>query len=346
MAWYNGGLYEGLGVDRVATILAELCYAVNERQAAVACPLTSWINNGGPVGAYPTAADFDGMRVHRLYEVFDQLHLTLEDLATNTSYLDGFFVNPYDGEPWVLSDFITAMGYGTDWIPVDPSGQVPHTNTAIYNQFRLGIELLKYFSHDIVTDLTQQLGKYQDWTEGNASSRPTQEDSWDTAVAALAPNTPFLGLSPVFNCLNRRQGKISSYNTSLRTRRTLRYTYAAPAGVVVKGFLYFKVDTLGSNTDAQGDMDVSDGTTTQTLTGLLPSALPRTIKFEQPASLFTGSTFDFTLSMVNLPASHPFPSVETYSSEIDVNIPRSGSSWERIGNVLTELQVGTDLTYG
>lgn len=60
MAWYNGGDWEGVSVQALSEILAELCWAINERQAMLPYTETAWTVNSGTT-TYPIASDFNGL---------------------------------------------------------------------------------------------------------------------------------------------------------------------------------------------------------------------------------------------------------------------------------------------
>jgi hypothetical protein len=182
MSWYKDGVWNGLGVWEIKYILAELCYAVNEREKLLGCGIASdtwtpWYEAGGgynylsgwdgPDGTiyFPSASDFNHMlitdalsqNVPLLRAAILKLGLGLDwpdigyrmhDFDQSISYQSGYHA-VYVPEPTKDSlygfddNVIDTDTYGHSWVPA-PGTSVPIEDVDAFIQLRLVLEKLKY----------------------------------------------------------------------------------------------------------------------------------------------------------------------------------------------------------
>lgn len=113
MAWYNGGDWSAVRVDRRGLILQQMCFAINERETTVGRTLTTWPNG---VAANPSSWVFDGYRADRAGVVLTAIRDAIPSLY-DTGEAERFVQS--DGSNWTAALLFTAAGYGASWLAVD-----------------------------------------------------------------------------------------------------------------------------------------------------------------------------------------------------------------------------------
>lgn len=137
MAWYadetcTGDTWEGCRVDRWVHILAQMMFAVNEREDFVGRTLSVW----GDLGAYPLAWQLDGITREQYDDYLELLQGSIAGLYdTGQTWR---FVQE-DGTDWTEAALFTAAGTVNHWLSLGrPSGLAP------YLQLKAVIEKLLY----------------------------------------------------------------------------------------------------------------------------------------------------------------------------------------------------------
>lgn len=72
MAWPYSGLWSGLGLDSLPTIIAALCNGINERRAAVGLSKIAFTTASG-TNTDPLASSFNGMDMSGIYTVMGEI---------------------------------------------------------------------------------------------------------------------------------------------------------------------------------------------------------------------------------------------------------------------------------
>jgi len=181
MAWYNGGTWDGVPVEKLGHILSELCIAVNERQGLLGMDAeTSWtlVSTTRPV-----PADFDGIETNDVPSVVVQLRAAIE--AMIECYSSAIGASYKHMISWAKSDvnrteYATIAGllgdgsYGAAWIASTRVQQA-----TIYLQIMECLDIMKYPCFRFGAETTEGAWDYRDGPHGG-----TWEESWDAAKSA------------------------------------------------------------------------------------------------------------------------------------------------------------------
>jgi len=323
MAWDSGGDWTGQTVNRLSTILAQLCTALNEREEAITGVQSVWphINK-----TKPTPADLSGVPVFRSRDFALSLQSAIGNLAEYDSGRTWNFVNEADATYWTEAALLADIGFGASWITPTRAQEV-----ALWHQIRAALEKLKYFR--VALTLTNTRGSTA--SAYVPVSTGTVEDAWDAAAAAAQA---FQGYG---SCQIRGGRSLISgvpyYGVTIN--ETMEYSAswtAASAGSPYSAILRYGQE---SDSVSQDPMQVNIGGASYLCDSPFDSQ-PYYDNFIVPAGLFTASpqTLAFT---VTVPDDHPFNSTDQWGQS-------SRYTWlVSLGSYLFyRLEVGTDLTYG
>lgn len=127
MGWYNSGNWAGLTVEALSHIVAELCYAVNEREAIAGITLTQWAKASG-TGTYPVASDFAGLTIEALYSRYAAIKTAVASLLTAGFYGPSFIKTTTPKEVATLAFVLGQGNYGSSWLfsasPIARTGSI------------------------------------------------------------------------------------------------------------------------------------------------------------------------------------------------------------------------------
>lgn len=333
MGWYNGGEWNGLRRDRVGHLLAEMCYAINEREALLGRTLTSW----GSVGTYPEAADFDGLRADRVGLTVAEIRSAIPSLY-DTSEAERFVQS--DGSDWDEETLLTAAGYGDTWLPL-VGARVDALS--IYMQTRAVLEDLIYYLGASTQMLTVTLPVKKG--RGSSISYATAQSAYDYCVANIT-NIPS---EPIYMALFY---DFSDNNWGFDLRSEVTWLIKFPAGVTPLGFTlpFYHTLSIPAAASAPASVDVAingvnypmDRTTNgQTNFDVVVGVdVPLGNTYESGGFWYSEVT-----AVIDLPATQPFFSNGAAFS--DDELQKKEMRFVGTNPVpVTELKTATGLTYG
>jgi len=185
MAWYNGGTWDGVPVEKLGHILSDLCIAVNERENLIFGAKTSWTLPGT---ADPAPADFEDIPIWTIENTFPngivtELHTAINALVSATTYR-------YDGADkiwqihWATSDtvrtvrtiaqILAAGSYGGTWLPAARAQSAP-----LFLQILEVLDALKW--PRIAFTISSPTGDYHGSHSTRSDTAATWEGAWDDA---------------------------------------------------------------------------------------------------------------------------------------------------------------------
>jgi hypothetical protein len=330
MAWYEGGNWENLRVDRLGHCLAQMMYAINERQAILGRTLPIWFY---VEGTYPQAWQLDGRRIDQIGPIITNIRQQTEYLFS-TSY-DNYFVKETDGTTWTLSDLLTPLGFGSTWLPLTRP-----TDLNIYLQLKGAIERLKY--------LLQACSVLSRPTLVGEDTASTLQTAYTGAIADLHAYS-----SAEYESLSTTAIRVTGFGGSTtESPRVLLVTQGdlliGPITISGRPFRVFAdvrdIHNLSiSGAVAMDPIEVSLNGQSYALEATSNSAKVTRVEIEGPFDTATGGSGTFGVVPVEYipPSTNPFPALGLNQASVRALI-NSGEDAE----IITELQPGTDLTYG
>ncbi len=138
MAWHNGGSWDGLPVNDIPIILAELCTAINEKQAVVGVTETEWDYADT---TRPSAEDFAGAPMAAVGVIWSRMYQAIYGMSY--SYSGSGPLNP-DAPQWYVSryelDILWPDVFGYYALAV-PDCYYNYGNAKLYIYIRRALEL-------------------------------------------------------------------------------------------------------------------------------------------------------------------------------------------------------------
>lgn len=322
MPWYNDGDWAALWIRQTKHPMAEMCYAMNEREEFCysGSAHTTWTS---PAKQYPVADDFQGHRAPAEWVTIEEIRASIENIIAP----DGgtaVFVNPETGQLWdSLEELLTAAGFGASWIA---KGRVPHTDVLL--QLKAVIELLKY----VLDEVSPTIISSTQYSGSNSSGGPflTQQAAYENALANRAWTGAGFGLSS--GCTAPHATPIP-YTVDVTTQAIWNIGTASPSRTVVGWRLRYEHITAGR--PVPDAMVFSDTVNTFTASG---SAASEYIYSVWPAESLPSLPATLTLTW-DYPEDHPFPAMVQGDSG-------TRQVWLSQLKFITVLDIGTDLTYG
>jgi hypothetical protein len=347
MAWYNGGNWGGLPIARGNKLLAELCTAVNERETAIGISQTDWRLGVGTLYE-PAYTDFGGVRVASkaqaagkpgVKDTLAALQAAIERLLDPGVVLPTKWFYDYDtGEEWTLSALRTAVGYGDAWLDVDRP-----QNIDVWLQIRGCLDRLRYlhstarvdFEYNDISFATD-IGDYG-WYVGKG----TIQNAWDESVDSITsspmvyPSWSPENYRPVISYLPGAPVGDVLVTSSVRAQ----FEFSPLVGAPRRGFFTWKDIQVNSNFSSADPVILTGGGLTLELSAGENAEVVR----EWIVDL-TGQTSPYNVNLTwSPPADHPFGEVTGAGPR---ECTRRVQSLGATGLVLSELVIGTDLTYG
>ena len=136
MAWYNAGIWDGLPVEQGATLLSQILYAINEREAAQGANVTTWTS---PISTdYPSFTDCI-MPTSDAYAILQSAQTAINILMNTVSPGNIHFVTNDYSTSWTISSLLSLGSYGTSWLPITTVERA-----RIWLQIREALDLLIY----------------------------------------------------------------------------------------------------------------------------------------------------------------------------------------------------------
>jgi hypothetical protein len=317
MSWYNGGNWHGFPRDDFSEVLAELMYAVNEREVSSNGAATTWkmTANGPFIDPFPSRSALSGYVMSSLYikNLLTQLQQAVFLLAYNGSSFHYHFVKSVDGEDYTPAQLLQDAGFGNAWI-----APAVFTDSACINQLKACLELLVYYKGNVSVYAESPNGIYYG---------STQQASW----AACVPFTKGWRIG----C--DQTAHINTFATHIFKRGDQRLTWGTgTGGSPIKFFITLNESCFGEPpAPFQYTFDYGVGSTTL-VTNVVTGELVR--RQEIPALLTETSPKTTSLSW-SPPTQHPFP---------DLSPGAFSKLWVDLigGDVVVQLIPGIDLTYG
>ena len=168
MAWYNSGTWDGVEIERGATILSQILYSINERQSIQGKSLTTW---GAPVSTtYPSASNCV-MTLAQAMTLFNNAQTQITNLCDAVNPGNIRFVKTDYSTQYTISSLLGEGTYGTSWLPVSTTQE----RGKLIIQIREALDRLIYIkwtiSNGTTTDGTRN--------ESGALSYTTTQQAWD-----------------------------------------------------------------------------------------------------------------------------------------------------------------------
>lgn len=264
MAWFQSGDWSLWDIDKVGHLLAELCYAINEREAFTGLGASSW-NIPSPAGSmtYPVASDFNDMALGdvvtsggnaAIWSFIQGMQGWIEGLLLNYPYVKWADSNSDETSRYTtIGQLLNRGSYGNTWLSVWLL-----TDVRIYLQMREALESMLY---PIVGIILKQAMHYHDVKEGEDESFPSSyEVAWDNAKAAGKVYKATLDGFPEYSLDSetgwcayryfREDGATMFARCSIYDRNSATWNTDNLTGILIDSFLYIRGIHRTSHTDS------------------------------------------------------------------------------------------------
>jgi len=349
MAWFNNGNYDGVRIDNLTTILAEFCWAINEREDLFGDLFpTTW-----PIAGkrFPVASDFSGMRrdtdlrllIATIRQNMKSRHTSIDAIHTKGATDETEFSGIALGSTRVLSE----GSYGDTWLPL-----TYQTDYRIYDQIKEALDIIVYYKTDtiprsLISQVDERRVAHALGVNGDTTNAEVLQ-AWNSAYNALGTLAGVLSEAHLTMTYGRDISNLfmrADKAVVLTSDGTRVFDLSSHPGIFTKGQigLEAKFSSNDSSPDRSLDAEITFASSAGDVS-IGPAPDDVTENEVYPFTYNVGGTMPIPQVSMALPGSVPFPNSAFFPDQVFRGFEVSG--YLKRSDQFVMADISGDLTFG